>query len=122
MKKIKKLNLQIDKEVISSLSNDEMNSVKGGEIIHTMQEGCTTTNSVVCETATCHTNTGTSLPCPTVNQTFKPAQCYGGTNTNQTSVGAGLCHIDCGTPVDKIIYSFHICYFTEYNSNCEGCN
>ena len=40
MKKIKKINLQIDKEVISSLSNDEMNSVKGGALPETWQPDC----------------------------------------------------------------------------------
>ena len=44
MKKIKKINLQIDKEVISSLSNDEMNSVKGGDGIFTIEATCNCVN------------------------------------------------------------------------------
>ena len=87
MKKIKKINLQIDKEVISSLSNDEMNTVKGGVATYGMG-GCSDDPWNTMVSCQCQTKA------PNCPDTQDPKPPYLGIETQQI----GECYTwDCGT-------------------------
>jgi len=94
MKKNKKIKLKLDKEIISSLSSNEMNSIQGG-VIFSNQKDCTKpTGYSVCNTCVCDTNVAcTFATCPSENCTTDPWKCYN--ETNQTSKGEGMCYETC---------------------------